>query len=328
MEAPRIWVPKAKIIEPREEIALGLGMAGEWRLRAHKGDPARARLDTGWFKNLITNQGLNHPGLGLAYGDSCSVGASDQAPSVQDTALISYVASTVTVRGGSVKRVGTPGTADFHLASERTFRFAQGAAAGVLAEIGVGEVLYSRALILDEMNQPSPIEVHADEFLDATYRHRWYPATHEDITGSFTISGSGVHNYTLRACNANAWGGAANTLAWAWTAGALNAKAASLHSGAIGAVTEVPAGDAAESNSASFAAYTTGTYYRDFAYVWGLENGNLAGGANSVSFNAGAAVLNSATLTRYQFSVSPAIDKNSYNILTLNFRQSWARHIP
>jgi hypothetical protein len=336
-EAPRIWTRRPKIIEPRDPVTLGIGMAGFFRLRVRRPD-GRCRLDTGFFPNLITNLGLNWPGASATYS-SISVGTGNTTPDVTDTNLVARVATTSTDTGASgyTASVGTPGDPDWYTAYTLSLRFAQGAAEGNLAEIGVTTAgtpwnCYSRALILDSDGNPTTITVLEDEFLDATYEHRWYAGSVlTDVEDTISISGND-HDIVLRRCEVdgglNCW-----RPNWGWNAGVITGSGmitCHAYNGAIGATTASPAGTSdqcsTQSNSGS---YTTDTHYRDFSAQFGLDRGNLSGGISAMRVRCGSGRIapgsGGSDSACYQFSLDPVINKTSSQLLTMNFRQTWAR---
>lgn len=81
----------------------------------------------------------------------------------------------------------------------------------------------------------------------------------------------------------------------------------------------VPSGTRFPPTSITASAYTNGTYYRDHAMIWDLNDGNTAGGVGS------ALIL--TKFGAFQLSFTPKIDKTVAKRLTLNIRVSWARKI-
>lgn len=331
-EAPRIWTRRPKIMEPRDPITFGITMAGEFRLRVMRPD-GRCRIDTGFFPNLITNLGLNRPGAGTNYG-AISVGTGNATPLVTDTNLQARIATTATDQGsGYTASVGTPGDVDWYTAYTLTLRFAQGAAAGNLTEIGVTTnatpwPCYSRALILDGGGSPTTLTVLSDEFLDATYRHRWYAGAGviNDVPSTISISGTD-YDIVLRRAEVDG-GGNAWRPDWNWTS-IINAFGQTAYNGAIGAITATPSGTASSDSSRSNASYVTDTFVRGHTCVWGLNNGNLAGGISAFQAQVGGGRVppgsGGSSSASYQFSVDPPIPKTSAQILTMNYQSSWAR---
>lgn len=165
-------------------ITQKFGVSGEMRLTLHDGFGNRTRpgdYDAD-FKNLILNSGLDQlPVYGLSQPSSvASVGTSSTAPVVTQTGLISPLASTSNVISSTRTYVASP---DPYMESVRVYRFAVGAAAGNLAEVGMsreghtGAPAYSRALIKDSGGSPTILTVLSTEALDVQYTHRTYLPT-------------------------------------------------------------------------------------------------------------------------------------------------------
>jgi hypothetical protein len=269
------------------------------------------RVLADWFDNLVTNNGLDLFASGnyLLY---CQVGTGSTTPANGNTALVSRVAASNTQEATSE---GAQASAPYFCWRQKTFRFAEGVAAGNLAEVGVGASstanLFSRALILDNMGSPTTITVLSDEVLDVTYELRVY-APEDDWTGTVTLD-SVDYDVVGRAA------GVTNNAYWTIGAdGAANlASNAFAYNGAIGAIDSVPAGTASAASSISTDSYSAASLLRDATPNWGLSSGNLAGGitAMRVTFGVGT----------YQFSFDPAIPKDNTQVLALTVRNAWAR---
>lgn len=328
---PHLWLRRPKIVEPRDPVRIPMQVAGEFRMRVLRPD-GRCRLDTGYFPNLITNLGLNSPGSGTGY-TGISVGTGNTAPAFSDTNLVARVATTFTDNGSAyTSNNGTPGTPDWYTSYLLSLRFAQGAAAGNLAEIGVtgGSPYncYSRALILDSSGNPTTITVLGDEFLDVSYNHRWYAGTVDDFTDTITVSGSGDHDIVMRPAEMD--GGGANLWRpdWMWNSGAASQRRHA-YNGSIGSVTGAPSGTGGEASSSATSSYVSDSYERDFSASWNLSSGNLAGGISAFQIACGTGRVTpgsgGSAAASFQFSVDPVINKTSSQLLTMNFTQTWAR---
>jgi hypothetical protein len=329
---PHLWTRRPKIVEPRDPVRFPMRVAGEFRMQVRRPD-GRVRHDTGWFPNLITNLGLNAAGAGISYS-SISVGTGNTAPAFTDTNLVARVATTNTDNGsGYTSNNGTPGDPDWYTSYLLSLRFAQGAAAGNLAEIGVTTLstpwnCYSRALILDSSGNPTTLTVLGDEFLDVSYNHRWYVSSLDDVNDTITITGSGSHDIVIRPCELD--GGGLNLWRpdFMWDAGAAS-QLRSAYTGAIGSTTGRPAGTAGAASSGSTSSYVSDSHESAFSAAWGLTSGNLAGGIASfaIAFGTGRVSPGSggSAAGAYQFSVDPVINKTSSQLLTMNFTHAWAR---
>lgn len=294
------------------------GVRGRYKLEAvNVGDGRRRFLAD--FPNLITDVGLERIAVASSpnYLQNCYVGSGNTAPAFGDTALVALVASTATLQASTLTM--QPSSPYFSTRAN-TYRFAQGAAAGNLAEIGIGNTstnLFSRALILDGVGAPTTITVLSTEFLDCTYTFECIvPLT--DVTGSVTIAAVS-YAYTLRAANStagNVWGSsAAGTPA--------TPQGLSVYSGAIGAITSSPGGTISNNDSAVVAAYTPGSHVLQITGTWGLNSANFGAGGITAALLSTSNSVNG--LGQYQWSFTPFIPKDATKILTLTATNAWAR---
>ena len=295
-------------------MALKTGLAGKYRLEVKRPDGS-VRLDTGWFDNLITNNGLDAIAGTTSVLSYCQVGSGSTAPANTDTALVSKIAHTNTV---SVFAPSRTTSSPYYAYWRGKYTFAVGAATGNIAEVGVGTStsggLFSRALITSG-GTPTTITVLSDETLDVTYELRHYiPET--DVTGSITLD-SVSYNYTIRAARA---GMSYYDGGWLATSSDVAQAQSTTYSytGSIGAITSIPSGTYTSGARASNAAYSNGTYYQDATFSWSTSSGSLSGGIGAILFTIGGAV--------FQIGFSSPIPKDNTNALSLTFRLAWARH--
>lgn len=246
--------------------SLELQLEGRYTLVKQAADGTRTQVAD--FPNLITNGGLDY----IASNDSiagavtwCSVGTGTNPPAVTDVGLQTFVARTTTPATADAYTSNSSDPARPYVQLVRARRFAAGAAAGNLTEVGMFSAgnntsAFSRALILDGSGNPTAITVLPTEILDVYYTVRMYIPT-ADVTGTITVNGNN-HDYVLRpyipsgtvsnaAINCSSptsrsggsvWTGLTNLNAW---------DTAVSGSGLVNATAHTPA------------AYVTGTYYRD-----------------------------------------------------------------
>lgn len=285
--------------------------AGWFKIEAIRPDGTR-RVLADWFPNLILDGGLDRMGANANYLSWCQVGSGSTAPVAAQTALVNRIAGTNTVQASST---GAQASAPYYGWARRTYRFAQGVAAGNLSEVGVGWAtsgsLFSRALILDGGGSPTTITVLSDEVLDVTYELRRYPGT-VDLTGTVVLDGV-THNWVSRAAGV--------TTAGVWTGtGAMVLDAAQSFSGNIGAVTALNPSGTSGSLTATALAYSAGSYTRAATVSAGLGDSNLSGGIRSI-----IVWSNVVGTSRYQIQFDPAIPKDNTKVLSLTIQHSWAR---
>jgi len=273
------------------------------------------------FPNLITNGGLERMGDNADWLSRTYVGSGSAAPNFNDSAMNNFVASTTTNQSFPT---GSQSTAPYFTWIRITRRFAAGAAAGNLSEVGIGwaTALFSRALIVDAGGNPTTISVGADQFLDVTYEFRFYPKTTDD-TGSFTLTGSvgGTYDYIFRSANVTSnsvfsgWLLAQNGVSMGKSAPASSGRQA--FSGAIGPITGTPSGAASASDSFTANAYAPSSLLRKGTMSFGLGAGNFGTGIKSALLLFG--------IGTFQVEFTPAITKTDERILNLEFSHSWGR---
>ncbi len=328
-----IWVPKAKILEPKEEFFVCSRMEGRFKMEAVNARTGKKRF-LAEFPNLITDAGLNFLGENATWLAACRVGTGNTAPSVGDTNLVAHVAGTTSVQSSSNTAQATP---PYYGAATKTWRFTEGQAAGNLAEVGIASsatsgagTLWSRALILDGVGNPTTITVLSDEYLDVTYQIRVKPPL-TDVVTSFNINGT-PYGVTIRAADVTnaAWGpgsgfgnGAAGGLSPNPAVGAV------LYNNVMGPITGIPTGNQTDSaTTVSNLGYSSGSFYREAVATWGLTDGNLTGGAGGIKSAKIGLGSSGGSFGYMQMEFDTIIPKTSSEILTLTFRHTWARGTP
>lgn len=304
---------------------------GYYRMVAHKVDRRgriiSSRVAADWFPNIITDAGLN--GMGTLYLngqllDQFKVGSGTATPLATDTQLQTFIASTRTVQTSSSGMV--PGPPRYAWVSY-TKRFAAGAAAGNLTEVGVGQqatntgVLFSRALIVDGAGNPTVVTILSDEVLDVSYELRRYIPSIADVPYSGLIIAGVSYSGVRRVADINTaetWYGYANT----GTAGirAFGGVTAGYNGlGPTNVANPLP-GTTAYVNAGNLA-YVSGSYQRDYSVTYDLNAANFPGGINALCVQDAYGM--------YQYSVTPSIPKTASKVLTLTFRCGpWGRYTP
>lgn len=311
------------------------GYAGWFKIEAHRVDangdeiPGTRRVAADWFPNLITNAGLDLLGTtgGTYVYNFCRVGSGNTAPQPTDTALVAPVASSSTGQASSdgVNRTGT-----FYAWRRRTVRFAAGAAAGTLAEVGVAPAgtgsLFSRALILDGGGNPTTITILSDEVLDVTYELRLYP-TLTDATGTVTIA-SVNYSWIARALIP-----ASYDAAWSRNVGyEVGPRTSSGSSLSPNVAAALPAQNSTISSPVLAGAltaltYVAGSYARSFRFDCGLNDANVAGGIGCF-FASGDPTDVQRMFGAWAWGLTPSLPKNSQTVATFTVRMTWGRYTP
>lgn len=298
-------------------IALNFGIEGYFNLVVRDSKTLKIKRETGFFKNIITDYGLNRLGSGGIF-NGCSVGSGTSTPSATDTQLQSQIARTTTILAAStVMSSGAP----YYTARVYTYRFPEGAAAGNLSEVGINAAtatpfqLWSRALIVDGSGNPTTITVFSNEVLDVVYECRVY-AMESDVTGGpITLLGT-QYNWTLRAR------GVTSDFATSFLAnGTQSSSGSTAYTGAIGPVTAAnPSGSVAGASTIPvLAAYSNNSYKRQLTITWTIAQGN-SGGIQSIAVDCISGVG-----PRFQIGFDKSFPKGPTNTLSVVFEYSWAR---
>jgi hypothetical protein len=294
-----------------------MGVKGRVQLTAYGPDGLTVRRHQPSFPNLITDAGMDRlatlsAGFGAGGG---RVGTDNTAPAVTDTELGAEVANGATVQATS--RSTNP-SSPYEMHSTITYRLGPAGSNHNLAEVGIGS-LFSHALIVDGEGSPTTFPWDTGEFLDIAYEFIVYPPL-----GDF-IDTVDVYDVVGRAAGVG-------TSSWRmYTGGTFtaddNAGAGIAYSGAIGAITGFPAGTSDGATSSSQPAYTPGSFQRGISSFYGLNDGNVGDiAAARVAFgNENPVSVAERTSVTFQASYTPAIEKDSSFLLTLNYVMSWAR---
>lgn len=270
------------------------------------------------FDNVVTDVGLNRIGIDR-WLTHCHVGASNRAPAYTDVSLDAFVAMTTQV----VSSAPSANPVEPYFGLRRiTFRFPTGAAAGNLAEVGVGWAvgLFSRALFIDLLGEDTTITVLSDETLDVTYQVELYSPA-DDIIFPATILGT-ERTCTLRAALATSgstnfgWGISGLAVDLAPVGSSLTPIIA--YDGSLGSRTAQPSGVAANGSIFDTYPYVNNSLERHFEAIWNRDVGNFATGIKSF-------LLLTNGLGAYQIQVDPPIMKTSALALAVQFKVNWNR---
>ena len=269
------------------------------------------------FTNLILNSGLDRLALGN-FIEGCVLGSASSTPVVTDTSITGILGSSTTVQAHGVGTANTS-TPPYWCSYYWTYRFNSGVATGNISQVAMafgtvsaGTTLFSLALVKDSGGTPITITKLADEVLDVTYTLQLFCPS-ADVTGTISISGVN-YDYIARPAFAAYWAAnnPINTDAGVWAYQA---------SSTLGTQLTEPSGAYSYDAAETYSAYTAGTFYKDLAIYWDLNNGNVSGGIRCIYINAGGRWQIQYSKT----SDSSAIPKDATKRLTLNVRFSWGR---
>lgn len=237
-------------------------MRGFIRVQRIKALTGECVQDTGFFPNKILTSGRNVMGTQASWMTHCHVGTDSTPPIAGHTGLLGLIATTGTI---TTTTFGAQGSAPFYGWKRRTFRFAVGATAAILSEVGVGwgsgaSQLVSRALIIDSLTGlPTSVTPQPDEILDVTYEMRYYPPL-SDVEQEVTLFGTVYETVTRAAA-------VAATASWAQDIGVKigvdpGADDFVAYDGVIGTIETYPSGLTANcDNSSQFnKAYSNNSY--------------------------------------------------------------------
>jgi len=304
-------------------------ICGFYKLEAIKvkdGKEVSKRVVADWFPNLITNQGLDRLAEYNTILTYCSVGTGNTAPAFTDSTLVTKVAHVFLAITSLTSGYET--STPYYNWFKGTYRFAEGAAAGNLAEVGMGwtdTLLFSRALILDGGGSPTTITILSDEILDVYYEYRIYPKE-TDVTGTTVFTGNigGTYDWTFRLANADDASPQDNVgrrLPHSMNYASYFAPYyPAVFNGSIGAITDPPSGTrlALTSGAVTFAAYTPGSYSITGTLALTVSQGNFTpAGITVFHFPVGSRM--------YQIEFDPAIEKTSSDVVSVTFTISWGR---
>lgn len=319
MTGPHIWIPRVKILEPRAPIRLHHTIEGFFTLRAlDRYGRVRRELRT---PNLVTDNGLNLYTTTNNYRATIAVGTGTNAPNVTDTQLQTLVASTATTVQETQQTGGT-----YFIENSWLATFSLGAISANLTEIGIGPGatnLFARDLIRDSGGNPTTFPVASDEQLQAAHTiRRHIPSS--DVMDSITIDGSGSHDITIRALNAQNV-----TVFWGSRHQPYNLGTAGFHAAhdtdSLAAITATaPNGTGANATSVQSDSYTPGAFARTGSITWGLTAANFASGVGVIA----TAMTNAHTAKVWQVLFSPRIPKfagSVQRIMVINCAWTWGR---
>ena len=302
---------------PEIKTSQSVGMAGHFTIKKFNSESGE-QVGEWDFDNLITNHGLDRIGTSGDWFDYCYVGSGKDVPAFTDNTLQNQIAVKDNTSDPSY---GNSGVSPYYLWLKKSFQFGEGAAAGNIAEVGIGwsgGSLFSRALILDELGDPAVITVLPNEFLTVDYELRIYPKLTDD-TGSVTFTGSkgGTYDWIFRSAGVNyPYWGKSNSVpyfGYATTGGADSVSPSD-----IGSVTSQPANlTYLDLSYSSVASYVPGSYERTFTRSLSVNQANFTTGLRSFYFRRG--------IGKFQIQFDPAIPKESTDTLSFTYTIKWGR---
>lgn len=162
-------------------MQVNMGMAGEFRVVVKRADGS-TKIDTGYQKNLILNQGLDFFGKDSGFMTAyCVVGSGNSAPAYSQNKLDAFLAATGTTGSPAypVYKTDYDKVRDGNLyKASVTNKYSFTNIVGNISEIGLASDysspttynLCTRALIKDSSGNPTTITVLSGEILDVYYK--------------------------------------------------------------------------------------------------------------------------------------------------------------
>lgn len=278
------------------------------------------------FHNLITNAALeilgtrNNSGIATET-NTCRVGTGSTPPAPTQTSLVSPVGTSSTA--GVTKSSGNSGSDPYYYRLVREYVFNPGQATGNLAEIGFfslysspSNLMGSRALILDELGNPTTLTVLPDEYLYVTYEIRVHVGSLADVQTSIVL-GSETYDVNIRKLGVAQNDGLWTTGRSPWITSPYQVT----NSDAQPAVTEsfLPSGVSAGSGNVQ--PYVSGTMRRSVSCVYSPTVGNVAGGIRMLS-------VTGSGWQGFSLLFDKPIPKDNTKTLSFMFTTQWGRYVP
>lgn len=284
------------------------------------------------FSNLILDNGLNLIGTTSTYLDYCFVGNSSVAPSVEQTSLVSLVASTNNRTAANSSVYTNP----FSAYSIITYTFPVGAVSGTIREIGIGpssNSLFSRSIPKDYVGNDTEVVIFSDEQLIIQYQ-LFVEIPSSDRYQTISINGS-PNTLTIRSASATSpavWApyraGSYATAGQAVVSGVQTTSGAHMYvtNGTIQAITSSPSGTSSNAGSSVNSSYVSGSYQRETTTIWTNALGNLSGGITAMYISmAVPSGSGGNSFGAYQIAFSNSIPKVLGTSFYMIFNWSWGR---
>lgn len=294
-------------------VQINNSVGARFKLVARKASTEEITRETEWFKNIVLDTGLNQMSVGT-WIERVRVGSGNSTPVASQTQLDNTIASTNTIQDpGSVTKQTT--TSPYYVAAKRTYRFAEGVAAGNISEVGcgwgTGLALWNRALVKDLNGNPTTITVLSDEFLDVIVEVRYYPT--QSFSGSFNLL-----NKTGQIVSSHTYTGLpqfdeSTNISFSKVTGASTV----LYSGSMNNVTTTPTSTLGSVNSTStYPSPKTLTCTTSIPLI--TANGSIKTILQFFSTIASG--------SGYKFEIAPPIVKTNQMVLSFTFSISWNRY--
>lgn len=310
-----------------------------------KNGKVKKQLDP--FNNLITNIGLDRlkttgsSALKDVY-NICQAGTGNSLPNINDQSLDSFVAaSSTTTYSGNIVNID-----DGYVAREVTYTFALGSIDNQnISELSTAwsasptNSIFSRALVLDALGNPTSITILSDEQLRVTWEIRYYWPTGDTVTVlENTGNKGGSYTVTVRPIEIGNWiagAGQYHGIVWGDVRNGADRNRVGFYHGTYTLVD--PSSPKVTTNlihgNGAFSVSNVATSERKIRgrNSFGLSQGNYAGGIGGAYFLSGpteqGAGWDDCSTFRFQAKIDPPIMKDADSLMSIDFSISWDRKV-
>lgn len=186
-----------------------VGLSGEVRFSVTDSD-GNIRIDTGYQKNLILDQGLDFfgGGKGRYLNSYCLIGAGNSSPVATQTELDSVIGSSPSIVTTDDYSYTDDGDGLYKFWEEKKYRFEKLGAVNI-SEVGLASeytstssyYLTTRTLVKDSLGSPTTISLKEGETLDVFYKVHKQFSTGDEVFQVSVLDGEGgteLYNVTTR----------------------------------------------------------------------------------------------------------------------------------
>ena len=305
-----------------------IGVAGEVRCVVTKAD-GTVKIDTGYHKNLILNQGLDFfgGGKGSYINQYCAIGAGNSTPLITQTKLDSYISQASGTDTTSNYSYVDTGDGLYRIWEQKKYRFTPSSDINVseLGLVSTGNTssnyyLTTRTLLKDSLGVPTTITVRIGETLDIYYKfHKVIDITDKSFVINVLDGNGGAIPYNV-VVRPSLVGGAnwsvSNTLM-------LDTNSVAVSSSDLVAITSLTSETI--KGTSSLEPYVINSFKRRYTAYFDLNIGN-SGGVRTIGIHGSM----TSKFVNYQMRLGRVSDdaplpKTNKDILTIPLEFSWGR---
>lgn len=312
-------------------------LSGRYRLVIDHED--NSTTDTGWFKNKITDQGLNSIGDHLQSAASiywCALGGGSSTPSAGNTTLDAQIGSAVQCATTTTSNTMSP---NYDIVMTFKFVFDKGAIIGNISEVGVGWLgaansplrVFSRSLITDSGGLPVTVTATSVDKISIFYELTM-SASLAVSSGSIVVGGV-TYNYVARRENLRNVGSAD---IFFQTSGGIPASQY-LHAARAITPQEFKTESVRENSfgpvgytdwksiygSSTLQNYVQGSFVKDQVFTADTDFLNCVGGTNPVNGFDCIVITSWRGVFAFTYLFDKVIPKDNTKTFTITFRTSW-----